>query len=115
MGTHDRSRFSSAAAAFLRSSGDRFASCAGRSNGRGRGRGWHTVYCRCIYQRGDIAPAKIGDRIDLTDDGDSGRNEWRHLIFIARMDAVGSGDAVSVSVRESPEGDGRGPLLFDGF
>ena len=73
------------------------------------------VYCRSFYQRGDSAPAEIGERIDLADDGDSGRNEWRHMIFIAQLDTVGSGDTVSVFVRESPEGDGRGRLLFDGF
>jgi hypothetical protein len=74
-----------------------------------------SVVCRSLYQRGDRAPARIGDRIELNEDGDRGRNEWRHLIFIAQRDTVGSGDAVSVYVRETPVGAGRGRLLFDGF
>lgn len=62
------------------------------------------VYCRSYYRNSDYAAVKTGTRITLRDDGDSGVNRWRDLVFKASYSAEFDPESGSVSVSVKQRG-----------
>lgn len=65
------------------------------------------VYCRSYYRNSDYEGNRTGTRIALRDDGDSGVNRWRDLVFrasySAEFDAQDGSVYVSVKQRGKSE------------
>lgn len=67
------------------------------------------VYCRSYYRNSDYEGLKRGARIALREDGDSGVNRWRDLVFKASYEVEFGSEGGSVYVSAKQRGK-REPL-----